>query len=347
MCESRPGSGQLRQGLLDSSRPSRSCPARSVGRLFFLFVIVTAFYPAAFADCTIQVQGSLPEQTFTTQQSVTATAMCDGGFATVDWGDSSGFISGPSPLVVNHTYSTAVPPPPPPPQPPPPLYFVQVSNGEEKPAGAYFAFQTKPATPSATFAGGESEVVATIGVTAPPPPFGPEPPPGPPSAFTIHFECDTVVDSDGTVYTAAQASNTLHLDCHATPNVNVAYLPNEQQQPVKVGVATSGPPLMFGTVWFPSREICAACTITPFVLLLTVRVRRRQAKLRSFLAACVSLGLSLTLVSCGGGFSLPAQTKATPPGQYQVNVISVANGTPPTGFVQTTLIVPLTVSETQ
>jgi hypothetical protein len=156
-----------------------------------------------------------------------------------------------------------------------------------------------------------------------------------------------VVDSDGTVFTAAQASSVLHLDCHATPNANVTYAPNQQQQPVTVEVATSGLASTFSSVRFPTKEIYAAWTMAPILLLLSVGVRRRRAKMQSMLEVGAILCLSFSVMSCGGGFSSTSLIQPTPSGQYQVNVISVPNGSTPTGFVQTTLIVPLTVSQTQ
>jgi hypothetical protein len=337
VCQSRPGSGKLRQFSFDSSRPSRNCAAGTVRCLLFLFVIVTAFYPAALADCTITVQGSLPPESFTAQQTVTATATCAGGFANIAWGDGTQSSSGPSPVVANHTFTIAVPPPPP--QPPPPPYFVQVTNLEETPAAAYLAF---PPAPAATFAGDNPQITAPVGVIAPNEPASPMAP-----AISIHFECDTVVDSDGTVYNAAQASSVLHLDCHATPNANVTYAPNQQQQPVTVEVATSGLASTFSSVRFPTKEIYAAWTMAPILLLLSVTVRRRRAKMQPMLGICAILCLSFSVTSCGGGFSSTSLMQPTPSGQYQVNVISVPNGSTPTGFVQTTLIVPLTVSQTQ
>ena len=56
----------------------------------------------------------------------------------------------------------------------------------------------------------------------------------------------------------------------------------------------------------------------------------------------------LPVVSCGGGFKPPKiQQLATPAGSYQITVVDVPVGSSPSGFVQTTLIVPLTVSPTQ
>jgi hypothetical protein len=63
----------------------------------------------------------------------------------------------------------------------------------------------------------------------------------------------------------------------------------------------------------------------------------------------VTLGVLFSfLVGCGGGFNLPQVTSTTTPaGSYKVTVVdNPVNTTNPTGFVQTSLIVPLTVSPT-
>jgi hypothetical protein len=332
MYQSRPGSGKLRQCSCDTSSPSCNPGAGTVRWLLFLFAWIIVLCSPAFAQsCTLKVQGSLPRGTFTTQRTVTATADCGAGTGVgINWDDPNDpFSNGTSPLVLNHTFSTA--------GQPQPLYFVSASGGNAT-ANAYFAFQTEP-DPSAAFAGDKpSQVVAPVAVLAPPPP-GPPPPIAP---ITIHFECGTVVDSNGTPNLSASV---LDITCNSVP-ANIPFDSNQIQN-VIVEVATSGRASTFGSVRFPTKETYAAWTMAPIVLFLSVRVRRRRAKLGSLLGVCAILGLLLSLTSCGGSFSLPAVTKTTLPGQYQVNVISVPNGAMPDGFVQTTLIVPLTVSPTQ
>jgi hypothetical protein len=56
--------------------------------------------------------------------------------------------------------------------------------------------------------------------------------------------------------------------------------------------------------------------------------------------------LTLLSLSCGGGFTAPKVEDVTPPGNYQVTVIDLPVGTN-SGFEQTSLIVPLTVSPFQ
>ena len=332
MCQSRPGSGKRRQFSFDSSRPSRNCTAGTVRCLLFLFVIVAALYPAAFAQCSLTVQGVFPFTTFATQRTVTATADCGAGTVGISWGDlnDQNTSSGTSPLVINHTFSNVGPQ----------LHFVSVS-GSDGSATEYLSFQTEP-DPSATFAGAQSSQV-TAPVAVLPLPTSPTPPPSI-APITIHFECGSAIDSNGNFYPDASAAP-LYITCDSIPE-NVPFAPNQAQN-VTVEVGTSGLASTFGSVRFPTKETCAAWAVTPIVFFLGVRIRRRRARLGSLLGVCAILYLSLSITSCGGGFSSPSGTQATQAGKYQVNVISVPNGSTPTGFVQTTLIVPLTVSQTQ
>jgi hypothetical protein len=58
--------------------------------------------------------------------------------------------------------------------------------------------------------------------------------------------------------------------------------------------------------------------------------------------------LILIVSSCGGGFTPHQPVQSTPPGSYQVTVIDQPlPGQDTTGFVQTSLIVPLTVNQVQ
>jgi hypothetical protein len=322
VCQSSPGSGELRQFSFDSSRPSRNCAAGTVRCLLFLFVIVTVLHPPALAQCTLRnVQGILPKAAFT-PHTITVTADCGAGAsAGIDWGDGT-FSNGTSPLVVSHTFSSTVQPP----------YDVIVN--QQSSSSLYVTFPS-PSSPSATFAGVKPLVTAPVAVL-PLPPIGP-PVINPP--ITIHFKCGSAIDSNGNLYPDASAAP-LYITCSSIP-ANVPFAPN-QAQDVTVEVGTSGLASTFGSVRFPTKETYVAWAMMPIVFFLGV-IRRRRARLGSLLGVCAILCLSLSITSCGGGFSSPSGTQATQAGQYQVNVISVV----PDGFVQTTLIVPLTVSPTQ
>jgi hypothetical protein len=316
MYQSRPGSGKLRQCSCDTSSPSCNPGARSVRWLLFLFAIVTVLHPPALAQCTLSnVQGILPKAAFT-PHTITVTADCGAGAsAGIDWGDGT-FSNGTSPLVVSHTFSSIVQPP----------YDVIVN--QQSSSSLYVTFPS-PSSPSATFAGAKPLVTAPVAVL---------PLINPP--ITIHFECGSAIDSNGNFYPDASAAP-LYITCNSIP-ANVSFAPNQAQN-VTVEVGTSGLASTFGSVRFPTKKTYAAWAMTPIVFFLGVRIRRRLARLGSLLGVCAILCLSLSITSCGGGFSSPSGAQATQAGQYQVNVISVV----PDGFVQTTLIVPLTVSPTQ
>jgi hypothetical protein len=324
---STPDSGKCRQVLVDSSRPSRNSGARTVRWLLFLFAWVTVLCPHAFAQCTLSsVQGVFSTGTFTLR-TITAAANCGTGSpANVFWGDGTG-SSGPSPLIVNHTFPSDVRP-----------FDVTVDGGSDQ----YVTFPSSP-IPSSSFAGDmPSQVTAPVAVL----PGLPSPPAPPPAItpITIHFECGSAIDSSGKFYSDASAAP-LYFTCNSNPaNVSFAF---NQSQNVEVDVGTSGRASTFSAARFPTKETYAAWAVAPIVLFLGVSIRRRRARLGLLLGVCAILCLSLSIASCGGGFSLPPGTQVTEAGQYQVNVISVANGAQPKGFVQTTLIVPLTVSPTQ
>jgi len=93
----------------------------------------------------------------------------------------------------------------------------------------------------------------------------------------------------------------------------------------------------------PPGYLFALCVPAAWIFLLGMRRRRR-------LLCWVGLLLcSVCLVNCGGGYKPPATSKAaeTPAGNYQVVIVSQpANTTNNSGFVQTSLIVPLPVSQT-
>jgi hypothetical protein len=76
--------------------------------------------------------------------------------------------------------------------------------------------------------------------------------------------------------------------------------------------------------------------------------RWRRRGIAPWLAGGLLVILLLLFTSCGGGFNAPVVTgQATPAGNYQVTVVSQpAPGQSTTGFVQTSLIVPLSVSPT-
>jgi hypothetical protein len=85
--------------------------------------------------------------------------------------------------------------------------------------------------------------------------------------------------------------------------------------------------------------------------LLGVRVGTRRSSGRATSNYVVTGTVILLIVlfsSCSGGFTPNQPVQATPPGAYLVTVIDQpVAGQNTTGFVQTSLIVPLTVNQVQ
>jgi hypothetical protein len=161
----------------------------------------------------------------------------------------------------------------------------------------------------------------------------------------VVFECTTVTDSSGTVTKASD----LGINCASIPS---PVLLTSSPQQVTITIATAGPAT--GSIasglgrgnWLPAVWL-------PLGALVLFGAGRRKPRLhRGNVAPCLAGGvlvmLLLLFASCGGGFTAPVvTTKPTPSGQYQLTVVSQpAPGQSTTGFVQTSLIVPLSVSHT-
>ena len=95
------------------------------------------------------------------------------------------------------------------------------------------------------------------------------------------------------------------------------------------------------------RVFCAVVFPLPGLALLllgTISPSRRRRRRDQWLAIGMVAVLCFGLTSCGGSFT-PPPVAATPEGQYYVTVVeTVVNPPAPTGFVQTSLIVPLPVT---
>ncbi len=96
-----------------------------------------------------------------------------------------------------------------------------------------------------------------------------------------------------------------------------------------------------------TRVICAVVFPLPGLALLllgTLSRERRRRRRDQWLAIGMVAVLCFGLTSCGGSFT-PPPVAATPAGQYYITVVeTVVNPPAPTGFVQTSLIVPLPVT---
>ncbi|HVR24090.1 MAG TPA: FG-GAP-like repeat-containing protein [Candidatus Polarisedimenticolia bacterium] len=282
--------------------------------------------------CTLTVQGQ-GESGSSGPLSITATALCTDlpgqSFTTsVAWGDgrtpATGTATGTGTLKASHTYAKI---------------------------GAYVIAAT--ATATSGIATTTSSPVILIQVPQVPPVF-----PGQTSDLQlllatptgagnldVLFECTTVTDSSGTV---TQASD-LGISCASIPS---PVLLTSTPQQVTITIATAGPAT--GSIasglgrgnWLPAVWL-------PLGALVLFGAGRRKPRLhRGSVAPCLAGGvlvmLLLLFTSCGGGFSAPVvTTKSTPSGQYQLTVVSQpAPGQSTTGFVQTSLIAPLSVSHT-
>ncbi len=166
----------------------------------------------------------------------------------------------------------------------------------------------------------------------------------------VSFSCTTVSDSNGHVLSAAS----LGISCSSTPSV----ITLNQPQSVTITIDTTGAATALGPASRPANWSYALLLPIPAFLLLGMRCRTaltRRPGIHTYIAVfAVAAMLSLS-ISCGGGFTAPkvTQTSGTPTGSYQVSVVDMLVGCQTTpcpntgGFVQTTLIVPLTVSPTQ
>ena len=293
-------------------------------RLFVMFVTVVCAFSCAISQsstsgCTTAAQGALPRGTYTANRVVTLSVDCGpGGFASVDWGDQTGFVSGPSPLTANHTYPAGASIQPP---------YGVVINGAALP-NLYVTFPTAVG-PFSAFSGQASTVTSPMTAE---------------KALSVIVLCQSVFDSNGNVFTPQQ----LNITC-TSPDLPATIPAFPASLPIRVVVATSG----IARLQKPhdSRSVILfVCMVVP-LLGIASRARRKSVKqMRITLAACSLVLLALTSISCGGGFTSPQLGSITPSGQYQVVVVTEqnpANSTPDPTFVQTTLIVPLTVTPTQ
>ena len=116
---------------------------------------------------------------------------------------------------------------------------------------------------------------------------------------------------------------------------------------VTITVSTTSGGLATNASGGRARTLLAELSPVGAVLLLLGGVclpRRRRATLRVLGAGGALCTLCLTLCSCGGGSFTPPPVTTTRAGTYYVTVNELVTGAVPTGFVQTSLIVPLTVT---
>ncbi len=281
--------------------------------------------------CTLSVGGA-GSQTFTDPLSVVANATCSdpqgaGLTATIDFGDGSPPVSvGPNSAgeyVANHTYSTVN------------TFGIRVTATDNfglASLPALYSWTIVPTSKSPPVFSGQS---ATVTVLLASPSLQPE---------EVTFRCTTVTTLSGTTPTITEASG-VGISCGSNPSeITLTATP----QPVTIVIQTTGNAsgaAITGTT--QGTRVYAFWAPLPLLTLLGIGLLQSHRRRFSVAFALSALSvLALLTVSCGGGFTAPKVIQVTPAGNYQVTVIDVPVGSS-SGFVQTSLIVPLTVSPYQ
>ncbi len=166
----------------------------------------------------------------------------------------------------------------------------------------------------------------------------------------VVFTCYTVTDSNG----HPSSPESLGISCSSSPSV----ITLDRAQSVTITVDTTGSANSVAQASRRANWFYAFLLPIPAFLLLGVRcrtARTRSTGIPTYFAVFTAAVILQLSISCGGGFTTPkvTPTSSTPAGSYQITVVDNVVGcqtTPcqnPSGFIQTTLIVPLTVSPTQ
>jgi hypothetical protein len=271
--------------------------------------------------CSLAVQGT-ETSSFVTLFTVKAIAVCTDPQAsplttTITWGDGSPPSTGAGgSLTATHTYTA-------------PLAasytnIVSATDGLGMTGSATYSTILIPASSVPGVFSGQS---ADFGMDLP----------ASSSSVQVTFECTTLTDSSGNVMQAS----TVGINCTTTP----AVVTLGAAQAIQVGIQTTGFAVARLRAEPPSYNWSyAICLPLPGLLLLAGR-RRRLAILGILLVVAIGLG------GCGaGGFTVPSKTPPpTPTGadNYQLTIVDNPVNPNVNGFVQTSLIVPLTVSPTQ
>jgi hypothetical protein len=281
--------------------------------------------------CTLSVEGS-GSQAFTDPLSVVANATCSDPqgaalTATIDFGDGSPPVSvganSNGEYVANHTYKTVNTFG---------LHVTATDNLGLASPPALYSWTIVPTSKSPPVFSGQS---ATVTVLLASPSLQPE---------EVTFQCTTVTTLSGTTPTITEAS-AVGISCSSNPSkITLTATP----QPVTIVIQTTGNAsgaAMPGTT--QGTRVYAFWAPLPLLILLGIGLLQSHRRRFSVAFALSALSvLAVLTVSCGGGFTAPKVIQVTPAGNYQVTVIDVPVGSS-SGFVQTSLIVPLTVSPYQ
>ncbi|MGA8152313.1 MAG: FG-GAP-like repeat-containing protein [Terriglobales bacterium] len=262
---------------------------------------------------------------------ITFTATCSASTVatSINWGDDSALTTGSSATVSStHTYAAGG------------TYLLTLTATDSLGQTGASAFaQLTLVSPQASppvFAGQSSDTPLML--TAPP---------NSTNNPVVKFECVAATVSGGT----AQLTVDLGISCASDPpTLTLTDVP----QAVTIGIQTTGNTAALRSPASrhaaPFYALCMPLPGLIFLGLCTSGCAGRKRLLR-YLAMGLLTCLLVFGVSCGGGFTPPPGSPlgsgkhATPAGKYFVSVVNVpAQGAAPTGFVQTSLIVPLTVT---
>jgi hypothetical protein len=280
--------------------------------------------------CTLGVaQAGVPANGTTTPITIPGSCTDPQGQAlttTINWGDGS------APQVANNpsTYSHSYPLPAVGPQPV--TYSVTLSATDSSGlSGISDPHKIQINPPQATVQAGTPSTVS-----------GTVPPPAPGSAGTqVTFVCSSVSAIIGGQTVNNALPSQFGITC-SSPTVALTAAPT----PVNVTINTTAAAL--ASNGSSNGSIAYGALVFPFSGLVVLwlpacRSRSRKPSSHPWIALGLITLLCFGLTSCGGHFTLPPQI-TTPTGQYYVTVTeTVVNPPPPTGFIQTSLIVPLPV----
>jgi len=289
-------------------------------------ITVTTNHPPS---CTLSVAGA-GSQTFTTPFSVVATANCSDPqgatlTASIDFGDgttATGVVTNGA-YSATHTYESVNSFP---------IQLTATDSFGLQSSPALYSWTIVPTTETTPVFSGQSSTVTVTLVS----PSG--------QSEEVTFECTTVTTINGTTATFTPASD-VGISCNSVPSqITLTSTP----QTVTLEIHTTGPALAQAPPRVPHQIWpFAFWLLLPAVALAGIAVWPRRSRTRWANAlAPAALALLALAISCGGGFTAPTVEAITPAGNYQVTVVDLP-ATTSSGFEQTSLIVPLTVSPFQ
>jgi len=336
-----PGSGNstmtIRVGL---STPVGTYPITVIGNGGGIQqnVTVTLTIPAAPPTCAPPSGQALvtpsPSDPFTV--GVTAICMDTAGTITkltVDWGDGSPVSSSsppPDTIAGMHTYAQAGP------------YTITVTaTNDSQQSGSTSQPVTLPWSVGGVFQGQQAQTPLSF--------ILPQQPGQPPSKQFVSFTAMVTLLGSGPAMTCD--GKNYGITCSCSPSSTTLY--SDKSTPVTLTIQTTGGTTALlrpsGSRWLQAS--LALWMPMPAIVLLGSgflgTITKRNAFLR-YVALGFIIVLLLIVTSCGGGFTPPPQSppsqNKTTAGNYLITIQAVDPNNP--GFVQTSLIVPLTVNGT-